>query len=561
MVGLGKTTIAAAAHIMTGGVGLRPTRISEGERAGATAAAGGPAAAPMQPEDDEAPTATPLSHAQYGRRRLVVRGISRTSTAPTAAASSRCHKGRLEAAHELLVARHTSDVPSRARTFGSWRVICWPILAAVACAPRRCSRRVKSCGSCPGLWRPSVRRGRRALPLALAAAAVGDGVRGVFCCTSDRELGGERQYSAIRMITAPTTLTATTAAPPTTATAQATDTATTITTITRAMTVATAARPRVRTTTTTPTAPGTQESTATTAPVLRAPQAAITANTPRDAERRLLVVLAGRRPLFARHHRHRGPTYGVCLAAVLRRQKARCASDEFRDSSTRRVELRKASRRCCGDWTRTRTTAAQRRPERQDRACDRLPSLLPRGWRFQSCEKDICCAEDEDDCCENDVGAITGLFFQLLALVICCIGAAAWASPGAENEAKQMLAPTTTTMKRTQPTKKQARHKEDVLRGTRRYGILATPLELRRRARPLCMPGLAQRQAGTGAIPSSSTTPEHQDMINRRRVSPRVTGERRRPTQTLTLSWGDLWRARRRHRPTRGRQEDDQRGE
>ena len=84
------------------------------------------------------------------------------------------------------------------------------------------------------------------------------------------------------------------------------------------------------------------------------------------------------------------------------------------------------------------------------------------GTGYDICEKDICCAEDEDDCCENDVGAITGLFFGLLALVICCIVGCCVGIPGC----REKCAP-----KPKEPTKKQAT-KGTCCKCTRRYGIL-----------------------------------------------------------------------------------------
>ena len=37
------------------------------------------------------------------------------------------------------------------------------------------------------------------------------------------------------------------------------------------------------------------------------------------------------------------------------------------------------------------------------------------------CKKNICCAEDKTDCCENDVGAILGFTFGILGIVLCCV--------------------------------------------------------------------------------------------------------------------------------------------
>ena len=85
------------------------------------------------------------------------------------------------------------------------------------------------------------------------------------------------------------------------------------------------------------------------------------------------------------------------------------------------------------------------------------------GTGYDICEKDICCAEDEDDCCENDVGAITGLFFGLLVLVICCIVGCCVGIPGC----REKCAP-----KPKEPKKKQATEEGTCCKCTRRYGIL-----------------------------------------------------------------------------------------
>ena len=37
------------------------------------------------------------------------------------------------------------------------------------------------------------------------------------------------------------------------------------------------------------------------------------------------------------------------------------------------------------------------------------------------CKKNICCAEDKTDCCENDVGAIIGFTFGIIGIVLCCV--------------------------------------------------------------------------------------------------------------------------------------------
>ena len=37
------------------------------------------------------------------------------------------------------------------------------------------------------------------------------------------------------------------------------------------------------------------------------------------------------------------------------------------------------------------------------------------------CKKNICCAEDKIDCCENDAGAILGFTFGILGIVLCCV--------------------------------------------------------------------------------------------------------------------------------------------
>ena len=37
------------------------------------------------------------------------------------------------------------------------------------------------------------------------------------------------------------------------------------------------------------------------------------------------------------------------------------------------------------------------------------------------CMKDVCCAEDEDDCCELNVGLVAGLACGGLVFILCCV--------------------------------------------------------------------------------------------------------------------------------------------